>query len=98
MNEDDVGQVFLLAMKWDWTYVGRFMGFRGGLLVLHQAGYFTRPAKTFELLCSEGFLLSGDGRTRFHASQDRDGEICVANEINGKWRWLADWPQPRGGD
>ncbi len=97
MNEDDIGKVFLLALKWDWTFVGRFMGFKGSLIVLHQAGYFSRPGTTFDVLCKTGFVTSGDRKTQFHPSQAPDGLVEVANDINVKWLWEAPWPQPGGG-
>lgn len=93
MNESDVGKVFLLALRWDWTFVGRFVGFSGDLLVLEEAGYFTRPGTTFDRLCKNGFVKE----TQFHAAKTPRGRVCVANAINVKWEWEAEWPQ-RGGD
>ena len=89
MNDDDVGKVFLLALRWDWTFVGRFVGFSGDLIVLEQAGYFTRTGATFDQLAKKGFTAE----TSFHAALTPRGRVCVANEINVKWEWEAAWPQ-----
>lgn len=97
MEESDVGKVFLLALQWDFTFVGRFIGLVGGLIVLEEAGYFRRTGKTFDLLCKEGFQLTGDNHTIFCASQAPRGRVCVANAINVKWEWEAQWPQPTPG-
>jgi len=94
MNEDDLDKVFLLAMKWDWTFVGRFVGFRAGKIVLHQAGYFTRPGKTFDALCSEGFARE----TQFHPFRGDNGEAVIGGveDINLKVEFMARWPQEGG--
>jgi len=97
MNEDDVGKVFLIACQWDFTYVGRFVGFCGGLIVLEEAGYFRRTGKTFDLLCKEGFQMTGDNHTIFCMAQTPKGRIRIANAINLLWEWEAAWPQPAQG-
>lgn len=55
MNENDIGKVFLWALPWDWTVVGRLVGFVGNRLIVTEAGYFTRTGATFDRLCVEGF-------------------------------------------
>lgn len=89
MNEDDIGKVFLLALPWDWTVVGRVAGFIGDRVVLHEAGYFTRTGATFcDHLCIDGFTAE----TQFHASKAPNGEIRVPN-AGMVFLWTADWPQ-----
>ena len=92
MNESDVGQVFLFAVPWDWTVVGRFVGHVGDRLVLHQAGYFTRTGATFDRLCKDGF----GSDTRFHPAAGPEGELRIPNQ-GLVFPWAADWPQGAAG-
>ncbi len=89
MNEDDLGKVFLWAVPWDWSFVGRFAGYVGDRLILHEAGYFTRTGATFDRLCSEGFVAE----TQFHPSKAPSGEIRIPN-AGVVIPWTAAWPQP----
>ena len=84
MNESDVGKVFLLAIPWDWTVIGRLKGMVGDRLVLEEAGYFTRTGATFDVLCKTGFAAE----TSFHLC----GEIRVPNQ-GMVFPWTAEWPQ-----
>lgn len=88
MNESDIGKVFLLAIPWDWTVVGRLEGFIGDRLILAEAGYFTRTGATFDRLCKHGFT----GDTQFHAIQTAGGRIRVPN-MGLVFPWEAPWPQ-----
>lgn len=88
MNEDDVGKVFLFALPWDWTVVGRFVGFAADRLILHEAGYFTRTGATFDRLCSDGFTAE----TQFHAMKGPNGELRIPN-AGLVFPWTAAWPQ-----
>lgn len=90
MNEKDIGKVFLLPVPWDWTFVGRLMGFIGDRVILHQAGYFTKTGATFDKLCAEGFTKDTD----FHPAAGPDGELRVPNS-GPVFPWYAAWPQER---
>ncbi|HTU18517.1 MAG TPA: hypothetical protein VMG10_10695 [Gemmataceae bacterium] len=88
MNEADLGKVFLFALPWDWTFVGRFEGFIGERIVIAEAGYFTRTGATFDRLCKEGFAPD----TQFHAIKTAGGRCRVPN--GGLiFPWEAAWPQ-----
>lgn len=90
MNESDIGKVFLFSCPWDWTFVGRLIGFVGDRLIIGEAGYFTCTGATFDILCKDGFALT----TRFHPSQTKGGILRIPN--NGPvWEWEAPWPQPK---
>ena len=88
MKEDDVGEVFLFACPWDWTFVGRLEGFVGGRLIITEAGYFTRTGATFDVLCKEGF----NENTRFHPARTSDGRLRIPN-VGPVFPWGAKWPQ-----
>lgn len=88
MKESDIGKVFLFACPWDWTFVGRFVGFVGDRLILHEAGYFTRTGATFDRLCKEGFV----DETVFHPSKIANGEIRIPDG-GPIFPWEAEWPQ-----
>ena len=88
MNEDDIGKVFLFAVQWDWTWIGRFKGYRGALLLLDEAGYFTRTGATFDVLCKEGLQEN----TEFHMV----GTARISANINVLIPWQPAWP-PDGG-
>jgi hypothetical protein len=88
MNEDDVGKVFLWALPWDWTLVGRFAGYVGDKMLLEEAGYFTRTGATFDKLCRTGFTAE----TQFHPM----GRMRVRADFNILREWEADWPQVAG--
>jgi hypothetical protein len=90
VNEDDIGKVFLLAMKWDWTWVGRFAGIENGRIILEQAGYFSRTGQTFGLLCKNGF----NEQTQFHPVLTDGGRVRLEMDPNVILEWAADWPQP----
>ncbi len=85
MNEDDIGKVFLICAPWDWTVVGRFVGYVGGMLLLEEAGYFTRTGATFDKLSKNGFT----SETQFHPV----GTLRLRSDINLCIPWEADWPQ-----
>lgn len=91
MREEDIGKVFLFAIAWDWTWVGRLEGMIGDMLVLTEAGYFTRTGTTFENLCKDGFVAE----TEFHAVRTKDGRARISNNVNVLLSWEADWPQPQ---
>ena len=84
MTEEDLGKVFLFAVPWDWSFVGRFLGFSGDRLLIGEAGYFTRTGATFDKLCAEGFVTE----TQFHLC----GEIKIPN-LGPVFPWKAKWPQ-----
>ena len=88
MNESHVGKVFLFALPWDWTVVGRLEGFIGERLILTEAGYFTRTGLPFDQLCIEGF----NERTRFIKLRTKDGRVYVPN-VGLVFPWEAKWPQ-----
>lgn len=92
MREEDIGKVFLFALPWDWTVVGRLEGFIGDRLIVGQAGYFTRTGATFDKLCKDGF----NGETLFHAIQTAGGRIRVPN-AGMVFPWEAEWPQRGAG-
>lgn len=93
MDENDIGKVFLFALEWDWTVVGRLVGFVGERLILSEAGYFTRTGATFNQLCKRGFVMEGERRTLFHPSLAVNGRMRVPNR-GLVWEWEAAWPQP----
>lgn len=88
MNENDIGKVFLFALPWGWTWVGRLEGFIGDRLILVEAGYFTRTGATFDLLCRNGFVTE----TSFHTVKTEDGRVRVPN-VGIVMPWEAAWPQ-----
>lgn len=88
MNEQDIGKVFLFAIPWDWTFIGRLEGFVGDRLVIVEAGYFTKTGATFDRLCKEGFTAE----TRFHAIKTSNGRVRIPN-AGVVFPWEADWPQ-----
>lgn len=92
MNEHDIGKVFLFAVPWDWTFVGRLEGFIGDRLIIAEAGYFTRTGATFDRLCKEGFVAE----TQFHAIKTSGGRVRIPN-AGVVFPWEADWPQRAGG-
>lgn len=85
MNETDIGSVFLVAFPWDWTIVGRFKGYQGGLMIFDEAGYFTRTGATFDRLTKNGFVPE----TRFHTC----GTMRLRSDSNLVLAWETDWPQ-----
>jgi hypothetical protein len=84
MDESDIGNVFLFACPWDWTYTGRLVGFRGDRLLISEGGYYTRTGATFDRLCKVGFTEN----TRFHMC----GDIRIPN-AGPVHPWTAEWPQ-----
>ncbi len=86
MNEEDIGKAFLIALPWDWTIVGRFRGYVGGMMIFDQAGYFTRPGATFDKLCKSGFVAE----TIFNTFGDG---MRVRIDANLILPWSAPWPQ-----
>lgn len=92
MNESDIGRVFLLALPWDWTVVGRLEGFVGDRLIMAEAGYFTRTGATFDRLCKAGFVAE----TIFHPIKTAGGRIRVPN-AGMIFPWEAAWPQKEKG-
>ncbi len=61
------GKFYLFACPFYWTWVGRFESqpdFQN--LRITDAIYFTYTGATFDLLCSQGLVLSGDHKSRFH--------------------------------
>ncbi len=93
MNEQDVGKVFLFAIPWDWTVVGRFVAIVGDRLLLAEAGYFTRTGATFDRLCTGGFT----GETKFHPLKANGGRLYIPNR-GLVFPWDAAWPQRSGND
>lgn len=88
MNENDIGKVFLFALPWDWTWIGRLEGFIGDRLIIAEAGYFTKTGSTFDLLCKSGFVAG----TQFHPIQTSGGRARIPN-AGIVLMWEADWPQ-----
>ena len=93
MNESDVGKVFLFAMRWDWTFVGRFVRFVGSRIEVEQAGYFTRTGATFDALTTKGFTTE----TNFCPFKQKAVRIGSIEDINLLVPWEADWPQKKRG-
>jgi hypothetical protein len=91
MNDDDVGKVFLWALPWDWTVVGRFEGFvgegDGRRLMVSQAGYFTKTGATFDKLCKTGFVEE----TEFHQIKTSGGRIRI-QDAGMIFPWESEWP------
>lgn len=85
------GKYYLFACPWDWTFVGEFVGYNGrDMLIVRNAGYFTRTGATFDILSSKGF----QSETKFHARQD--GAEMAIPAGGPWWPWTAATPWVKG--
>ena len=84
------GKFYLFACPFFWTFVGRYvkhLNFQE--LVIEDAIYFTRTGATFDILCTKGLVLEGEGRSRYHVLPGQP--IISAQGPKIEWRAKTPW-------
>jgi len=88
------GKYYLFACPWDWTYVGRFRGIKGGSVIIDHAIYFIRTGARFGQLCHTGLVAESD-----YSECGNGIGIGAADEIKFfPWHAKTLWKNPDKGD
>lgn len=98
------GQFYLVSAPFFWTVVGRYVRHLNFMkVVLADAMYFTRTGATFDVLCAEGLVLTGDRdrRSLYHpmrkplllpdGTEVRNGILVPANGLEFPWGAPTPW-------
>lgn len=99
------GEFYLFSPPLFWTFVGRYVGeVNFQTRAIEHAMYFTRPGATFDVLASEGLILTGDRKSLYHPTRTdcvlADGTVLPNGNVippgGPVWHWTAATPWAKG--